>query len=128
MKKALAILTLCIYYFGATEAYQLLKAPLFIKHFIIHKGEDNHLTLSGFIKIHYIDPIVVDEDFDQDMQLPFKTHDSDGCMINAISLPTQRMGISIPPATPLPLINFFFKEANYSFDHLPNIFQPPRTV
>jgi hypothetical protein len=128
VKKAFAILILGIYFFGATEAYQLLKVPLFIKHFIMHRDADQQLTLSGFIKIHYLDPLVVDDDFDQDMQLPFKTHESDGCTIAANSLPIQRMVVIIPPIVPVPTPNFFFKEANYSFDHLPNIFQPPRHV
>ncbi|MCA6438771.1 MAG: hypothetical protein ACRCSM_03340 [Sediminibacterium sp.] len=128
MKKALAILSLSIYLFGATEAYQLLKLPLFIKHYIIHKSANKHISIAGFIKIHYLDPLVVDDDFDQDMRLPFKTHESVSCTITAISLPTERMVIDIPFTASLPARNFFFKEVNYSFDHLPTIFQPPRIV
>lgn len=128
MKKALAILAFGIYFFGATEAYQLLKVPLFVKHYMIHKGENDQLSIADFIKIHYLDPLVIDDDFDQDMQLPFKTHESDGCTITAISLPTQRMVIDIPFTAPLPATDFFFKEARYSFDHLSTIFQPPRLV
>lgn len=128
VKKALAILALGIYLFGATEAYQLLKLPLFIKHYVTHRGENNQLSVADFIKIHYLDPLVIDDDFDQDMKLPFKTHESDGCTITAISLPTERMVIDIPFTAPLPATNFFFREVYYSFDHLPTIFQPPRIV
>lgn len=114
--------------FGATEAYQLLKLPLFVKHFLIHAEEDKNLTLSGFIKIHYLDPMVVDDDFDQDMQLPFKTHESDGCTVSAISMPIQKMTLVVPETISLPTLNYFFKEENYSFRHLPSIFQPPRVA
>jgi hypothetical protein len=106
VKKALAILSLSIYLFGATEAYQLLKLPLFIKHYIIHKSANKHISIAGFIKIH----------------------ESVSCTITAISLPTERMVIDIPFTASLPARNFFFKEVNYSFDHLPTIFQPPRIV
>ena len=127
MKRTLAILAFSIYLFGATDAYQLLKLPLFIKHFIIHQKENPSLSLAGFIKIHYLDPLVIDDDFDQDMQLPFKTHETDGCMISGISIPIQKIAIEVPSEIVAPIIYSTMEESPYFFLPMVNIFQPPRT-
>jgi len=68
-----ALLLVTIYLFGATDASQLLKLPLLISHYIRHKKENPNITLVSFYKIHYIDPQPIDDDYSQDMQLPFKT-------------------------------------------------------
>ena len=127
LKRTLAILAFSIYLFGATDAYQLLKIPLFIKHFVIHQKQNPSLSLTGFIKIHYLDPLVIDDDFDQDMQLPFKTHETDGCMISAISIPIQKMAIEVPPMVITPIVYSMMEESPYFFIPMVNIFQPPRT-
>ena len=127
MKRTLAILAFSVYLLGATDAYQLLKLPLFIKHFVIHQKEDASLSLAGFIKIHYLDPLVIDDDFDQDMQLPFKTHETDGCMISAISIPFQKIAIEVPHSFVSPIIYSIQEESPYFFLPMVNIFQPPRT-
>lgn len=45
----------------------------FIEHFIEHRQQNEDFSLIDFIKIHYIDKQVFDEDYAQDMSLPFKT-------------------------------------------------------
>ncbi len=45
----------------------------FIEHFIEHRQQNEDFSLVDFIKIHYIDKQVFDEDYAQDMSLPFKT-------------------------------------------------------
>ncbi len=54
---------------------EILKAPLLVAHFIQHIKLYPKTTVYGFIKMHYIDKTVVDADYAQDMQLPFKTVD-----------------------------------------------------
>ncbi|WP_133053903.1 hypothetical protein [Niastella yeongjuensis] len=73
MKEKLAILLLVIYLFGSTDAYQLLKLPLLAGHYVKHKSESPYMTLGSFFKMHYIDPQPFDNDYKQDMRLPFKT-------------------------------------------------------
>lgn len=126
MKRTLAILAFSVYLFGATDAYQLLKIPLFIKHFVTHQKEDATLSLVGFIKIHYLDPLVIDDDFDQDMQLPFKTHETDGCMISAISIPLQKIALEVPHTFVSPIVYSMLEESPYFFLPMVKIFQPPR--
>ncbi len=128
MKRIFAILAFSVYLFGATDAYQLLKLPLFVKHFVIHQKENAELSLAGFIKIHYLDPLVIDDDFDQDMQLPFKTHETDGCMISAISIPIQKIVFEVPPIIVSPIVYTIMEESPYFFLPMVNIFQPPRAI
>ena len=73
MKEKLAIFLLVVYLFGSTDAYQLLKLPLLVGHYVKHKRESPYITLGSFFKMHYIDPQPFDDDYKQDMQLPFKT-------------------------------------------------------
>lgn len=122
----LAVMAFFIYLFGTTDAYQLLKLPLFIKHFVIHQKENHSLSLAGFIKIHYLDPLVIDDDFDQDMQLPFKTHENDMCTIDAISIPIQKMTIEVPSTIVASIVYSAKGESSYFFLPMVNIFQPPR--
>ncbi|MBK7808626.1 MAG: hypothetical protein IPJ51_20415 [Saprospiraceae bacterium] len=47
---------------------------LFI-HYAQHLEEDSTMTVAQFFDMHYMHGIVFDEDYEQDMQLPFKTFD-----------------------------------------------------
>lgn len=76
--------------------------------------------------MHYKKKIVVDDDFQQDMQLPFKTNDADGCFTASISLPAPRITIDILPT---PVLNQKFAIHDEQVPPLltvQNIFQPPR--
>ncbi|HEX6426519.1 MAG TPA: hypothetical protein VF008_02490 [Niastella sp.] len=72
MKRWSAILFLFIYILGSTNAFQFLKLPLLVSHYIKHKKESPYITLGSFFKMHYIDPQPMDADYNEDMQLPFK--------------------------------------------------------
>lgn len=127
MKRIAALLTLMIYLVGATDANQLLKVPFMIQHFQVHHEQNPQLSVAGFVYMHYINP-VIDDDHEQDMQLPFKKHSSDGCMISAISMPLQKIEVAVP-AMPAPARNFSsIYISSYSFQPMVNIFQPPRVA
>ncbi len=53
--------------------YNYLKVNEFIEHFSEHRQEKNGFGFFEFIKLHYIDQQVYDDDYAQDMRLPFKT-------------------------------------------------------
>lgn len=126
MKKATAILLLFVYLFGSTEASQLLKFPLLVEHFKQHKQENTQLTLASFLKMHYVDEQPFDNDYQQDMQLPFKTVD-----IICMTLPTV---IPAPvtlftPVIELPEEDYFILNDGPPPYRLPdNVFQPPKSV
>lgn len=73
LKKGIAILILSIYLCTITEAHELLKLPVIFQHFIEHQTKDNNITVFQFLKIHYGQTDVKDDDYARDMQLPFKT-------------------------------------------------------
>lgn len=125
LKKTTGILLLCIYLFGATDAYQLLKLPLLVTHYEQHKHENPGITLMQFFKMHYTGEIKIDSDFQQDMQLPFKTHETECCLTLNIIVPPQ---IQVIQQLPEPVT----KEYTLLNDDVPSslitqsIFQPPR--
>jgi len=128
MKKAAAIFLFILYLFGSTEAYQLLKLPMLVQHYIKHEKEQPGISLLAFLKMHYSKNILIDDDWQQDMKLPFKTHDSDVCMMASVSLPSHRIIFDIVPP-PVVSPTFVICETNqYSFLSLQDIFQPPKSI
>lgn len=115
--------------FGATDAYQLLKLPKFVQHFVQHRHENPSLSLADFIQIHYQDQLVIDADFQQDMQLPFKTHNSDCCVAMSIATVVPAP-IEVKMQAPEQTIftHILFNDDVPSFLPAPSIFQPPKTA
>jgi hypothetical protein len=87
LKKAVAILLISMYTFGATEAYQLLKLPILVQHYFQHKQQNASISLLDFLKEHYPEKIIVDDDFAQDMQLPFKTQQTNTLILDVVATP-----------------------------------------
>jgi len=77
LKRILSILCLVLFVVTATEFNQLFKFNTFIEHYKEHKAQDESLSLLKFLDIHYGHGNVLDEDFEKDMKLPFKTTTSD---------------------------------------------------
>jgi len=125
MRKAIAILLTSIYLFGTTEAYQALKLPLLIEHYIQHKQEDPQLTLLGFLKLHYSGKTVFDADYQQDMRLPFKTQQNTGFFSSVNDIP-QPMGIEVD--SPLQIsTDYIMLDTRLDFSTFRHaVFQPPR--
>lgn len=126
MKKSVAIFLFSLYLFGATDAYQLLKLPLFVQHYLVHQRQNPDLSIAGFFQIHYNDGLlVVDDDFDQDMQLPFKA--TPVVFSQAINIIVP-FATSIEPVTLLEIKDVYII-SNQQVNN-PNkgrsIFQPPR--
>lgn len=125
MKGSIAIFLLSIYLFGTTEAYQALKLPLLIEHYVKHKHENPRLTMLGFLRLHYSDKAVFDADYRQDMRLPFKTQDNTSVFsaVNDVPQPVCE-GIEAPPAVPR---DYILPDMGIDLPIFPNsIFQPPR--
>ena len=127
MRKCAAILIFFIYILGATELDQLLKFPLLVRHYVVHKRENPGITVPMFMKMHYLDPQLVDGDYDEDMQLPFKQAD-DHCLTLPTVLPARLLTIYhekvvlsceynlySSPFNPLLNIQDVFKPPQYDF-------------
>ena len=73
VKKTISICCFAIYFLATTQLSELLKLPMLVQHYIEHKHENNHLSLLGFLDIHYAHGSPRDADYDKDMKLPFKS-------------------------------------------------------
>lgn len=126
VKHFIAISLLFVHLFTATEIYQLLKFPLLLEHFREHKDQDADLSFYSFLKIHYADKTIIDEDHDQDMKLPFKT--DDGCINTSItalvSCPLSEM--QLKPFNSPTKIFFSYNESLLPSSFLSSIWQPPK--
>ncbi|MCE2844022.1 MAG: hypothetical protein ACK4V7_03545 [Chitinophagaceae bacterium] len=126
LRKYVTILLMSLYLLGATEAYQLLKMPYLIEHYKTHKQYNNDLSFSTFIHIHYFTNQTYDSDYQQDMQLPFKSSNRTISLLNFVSL-------FVPKQTIQPLVlnriskNYvLFNDKKHLSNPLENIFQPPK--
>ncbi|MDO6430234.1 hypothetical protein Q4E93_06545 [Flavitalea sp. BT771] len=125
MKKAIAILLMFVYLFGTTEAYQALKLPLLVEHYIKHKQENSHMTLLGFLKLHYSDKTVFDADYQQDMRLPFKTQENTSLFSAVNDIPQPMIIVVESPV--LASTDYVLLDARVNFFAFPHsVFQPPR--
>lgn len=125
MRKAFAILFLTAYLFGTTEASQLLRLPLLVTHYLEHKQGDADLTIKAFLKMHYVDPQLFDDDYKQDMQLPFKTMQDALYSVAPTILPVSH-SYSFMFTAPAPEKPDVLNDAvpEYLLPH--TIFQPPK--
>jgi len=72
MRSFFFILLSCIFLNSSTELHQLFKLPFLLLHYQHHREEDKSLTLITFLHIHYSENHPLDNDDDDDNQLPFK--------------------------------------------------------
>jgi hypothetical protein len=127
MKKLATIALFCIFLFGSTEAYQLLKLPLLMEHYLKHRTENPEISFISFIKLHYNKKLIIDDDWQQDQQLPFKTQQSaNAFMFGFVSMPSKPISVQVL-VIPYPQKTFRIEKQHvYSFTLLQDIFQPPR--
>jgi len=125
MRRRFAYILLALYLCTATEAYQLLKLPLLAVHFIQHCKEDPKMTVLAFLEMHYAEAVVYDDDWQQDMQLPFKTC-SHGEISLSAGLRSEPIVLQFPQA--LPLVAFLRPHIPdmHGITHNTKIFQPPK--
>lgn len=115
-----------IYMLGSTQLGQLLKLPELIQHYAEHKKTNPSLNFLGFLHIHYAHAFEMDEDFEEDMKLPFKTADSGN---SAVSIFTPASSPDVSGKRFTDLKNTFAQknDPSLSSQYLSAIWQPPRT-
>lgn len=111
---------------STTELHQLLKLPFLVEHFIDHKKQNSSITFLEFLDKHYAKGKVVDEDYAEDMRLPFKSNQ--GCPEITIKAPVVSPFSSLL-IKPLDISSKTFTLYNDMFlpsFFTPNIWQPPK--
>ena len=115
-----------LYLLGATEAYQLLKMPYLIEHYKTHKQFNHELSFSTFIDIHYFENQTYDSDYQQDMQLPFKSSNRTISLLNFVSLFVPKQTLQPLHLERLSKNYILFDDKKHLSNALKNIFQPPK--
>ena len=116
---------LMIILLAGTPIGEFVKLPMLVYHMVSHFQEDPKWVLLNFFDMHYNRGLVMDEDYHQDMQLPFKA--SQG----VVSFVWGELSLLAFPLNPAPE-NFTIKKTigQNSFDlpssYLSCIWQPPR--
>jgi hypothetical protein len=124
LKKIAVILLLLVTLFSQTELHQVMKLPAFIQHFFEHRSEKSDMSLADFIAMHYLHGSPKDDDYDKDMQLPFKT-------VECAASVTLDIIPSLPfsAVQPVSSINRSYPSLNNNsirFSHTADIWQPPK--
>ena len=125
MKRLSALFFFTLYLLSTTEASQLLKLPVIIQHYQEHQQLNKHISFFAFLDMHYMHGSPHDEDYDRDMQLPFKRADHHASL-SPVSVPASvRVVLSAHtiPASPV----FIIRNDDHLYStYYPVIFQPPR--
>lgn len=102
-----------------------MKIPVLFEHYREHQAQNNVNGFWSFIKIHYFDAYIIDKDYQEDRQLPFRDMDC-GMVVNMTICSFTPIAMDLQPPVE-PIREFFhFNDGRApqftSFD----IFQPPR--
>ncbi|MBK8601350.1 MAG: hypothetical protein IPN80_13105 [Flavobacterium sp.] len=129
MKTTIAIFFLVTYLFTASQLSELFKLPILAEHFVEHQNENPNLSFMDFIRIHYMQGDVFDDDFDKDMKLPFKSQSS--CNYSNITFFQPVGSFELPQHIALSLLqksrNFGY-HFSFSTNFLISIWQPPKFI
>jgi len=127
MNRIRAIILLIAFISSTTTFRELLRLPHLVAHFYKHKAEKPETTLMEFFVLHYANGNLVDEDYEQDMKLPFKTIPT-SVSFDLTFQPSQLFVLEIKkiekPYTPSQIVKFTQNFSSDSF--LTSIWQPPR--
>jgi hypothetical protein len=125
VKRLAGILFISIYMLAFAEFHQLLRVPFLIQHYQFHQQADPGISFVKFLNMHYLGPIIVDDDFTQDQQLPFRDVDCH-TMIGSLIVSSEPPCFAINPPAPAAAEFNIYKEVNKPQFQAFDIFQPPR--
>ncbi|HRI01052.1 MAG TPA: hypothetical protein PK006_08370 [Saprospiraceae bacterium] len=115
-----------IYLMGATPLVQLFKIPQLIQHYNKHLAEDQDLTLKEFLVLHYFNENPFDDDYNEDMKLPFKQIESSFNFTLYVNTTTQLGEFFNPKIPEQNQSQYVLSSFVISNTYLNSIWQPPR--
>lgn len=127
MKVLTAKALLMIILLAGTPLGELVKLPMLFVHMVNHMNEDPAMSLADFFDMHYNRGLVMDEDYHQDMKLPFKASQSNLSFVwgevNVLEFPNiqYREGYTVHKSIGQ-------KTADMPSSYLSRIWQPPRFI
>ncbi|MES2519798.1 MAG: hypothetical protein V4585_16905 [Bacteroidota bacterium] len=129
MKKIIAISLVLFYQMATTELYQLLKLPFLIEHFMEHSQQNKDITFFDFIYLHYTEADDKDGDYEKDMKLPFKTHNSSVStnIVAFVENTIVNIKLNFKPIFVELKSLIICKKVFFASSYLSNIWQPPKS-
>ncbi|MGB3130807.1 MAG: hypothetical protein WBB26_03940 [Saprospiraceae bacterium] len=126
MKKGFAIFFLVLYVVSTTQVIEILKLPMLLSHFQDHRIQDKEISFLDFLEMHYLNGNPIDEDYAQDMKLPFKS--TGESTINFISFYTPCTYFEPFDVAPIKegTQKFFDHHNMNASSFLSSIWQPPK--
>ncbi len=100
--------------------------PVLVAHFMEHKSLNEDITLVQFLKMHYVEDIAKNGDYESDKKLPFKTHDSCHAQISITTPPSLVFTIKKAIFFSVKKDKQAFYQSTLESSFLASIWQPPR--
>jgi len=125
VKEFVAYFLLVVFLVGLTPLKELQKLPVLIDHFKLHTDCESSLSFFEFLKMHYFNGDPKDEDYDEDMKLPFKVVDHSYFTFNFNITEINSLEILFFSANN-DRRNIQSKDQFYGTQYLNTIWQPPR--
>jgi hypothetical protein len=97
MPRVLATVFLISYLLCFTPARQLTRIPVLLEHYQEHRLEDTTLSFVQFLRIHYVDEVVVDDDYNRDQELPLRCNESRLVLLILPLIGTTQFSVLEPP-------------------------------
>jgi hypothetical protein len=126
VKRFAVFFILSVYLVSATELGQLMKFPLLIEHYLEHQGEKKDLSVWTFLYMHYGLENDHDGDYEKDMKLPFKSHESGNYNYYSATYTQFALQIFNDIFEGNYPINSYYKDKFLISSYLSSIWQPPK--
>jgi len=110
-----------------TEAHELLKLPLLVKHYIDHKKQNETISPVDFLINHYILVDDGDGDTTEDMQLPFKSNNTCNNVTSIGFVPFTDFQLVVKPVSAENNSYNTYSTDFISSAYLSSIWQPPKS-
>lgn len=126
MRRFFTYFLIVTYLFSFAEIREMSKLPVVFEHYLSHKMRDSSTTFFSFLKMHYLEDHGVDDDYAQDLRLPFKSHDFYGSA-PTIVFPPKRIEFNFEhQSIPIEEQHNFAYSENFYPSVLQKIWQPPK--
>ncbi|MEJ8597191.1 hypothetical protein JSO62_00575 [Riemerella anatipestifer] len=116
------------YLVSFSEVREVLKLPVLIEHFVEHRNDNPEMSFGQFITLHYLSGDVHDDDYEEDMKLPFKSQNQNISSSIVLAMPTSfDFKIKSSKIYKEKSQNFGYSDS-FTIDNSDLVFHPPRLV
>ena len=124
MKRIYAFILFIIMIIYSTQFSNILKIPFFFEHYENHKIENKNISIIDFFTMHYFNGNIIDDDYIEDMQLPFKQIIYNFYFLDEVVF--LKLLNSLIIIHVFMILFIIFKKINYKYQYLFNLLKPPK--